>query len=335
MGKNNIDILALTELLVDSILIEAMPIYRGERSMECFDKGGREDFNPVTLADKGIERRVRSGLEEIFVSNFSLQSEEVEYAAEQAKIDFENNAIQINFDPIDGTKAFCEQKPGWACQIGWLKHGKPMGSIIVKPEFDHDNQLTSFKAYACKKNKSGGWNLYKLAFSDTGEILAIEKVKPIQNKSNLIIIQTSGFSREFAPRLVELWQSLVNLGYEVQESRSFKAPTGIGTSALDILAVIEGRAAAAIISNNLPHDLNPGGILIRAHDMWAKTFEDQRYFSRKKAPGFALAGGANMSGYKRVREDISETMQMVFGDLFDQNIRATLPDRSLPTALRP
>ncbi|HRJ12983.1 MAG TPA: inositol monophosphatase family protein, partial [Alphaproteobacteria bacterium] len=245
----------LAQLLVNTLLTEALPYYTGEKDMQCCDKGGRDGvFNPVTLADKSVQKKVSCALADIFGPAFILEGEETYYDAAKAVKDGRRKCFLIYLDPIDGTTAFSNKKPGWVCQIGWMKGGVPGGSVIVKPLFNENNELQGFTAFAVECGPGAAFQKYKMSFNAKGELENMDELLSPNTHEKVILIQTSGFSEAYAKRLPELWATLENLGYQVVESRSRKAFTGIGTAALDFIAILEGRDAGAIISNNLPHD---------------------------------------------------------------------------------
>ena len=72
------------------------------------------DFDPVTEADKAVERHIREGLAQTFPGH-TLEGEE--FGISQGDSDY-----HWIIDPIDGTRAFMTGVPGWGILLG-LRQG--------------------------------------------------------------------------------------------------------------------------------------------------------------------------------------------------------------------
>lgn len=96
--------------------------------MDVENKLGQGGFDPVTVADRGVEALIRGGLSEVWPDS-PIQGEEEGFtpgASEWSWI----------IDPIDGTRAFISGVPQWGILLGLLHEGRPVGGIMRQPYLD-------------------------------------------------------------------------------------------------------------------------------------------------------------------------------------------------------
>jgi histidinol phosphatase-like enzyme (inositol monophosphatase family) len=102
-----------------------LPLFRAEHGL--VDKGGAPDsegggFDPVTDADKGAERAIRTLIAERYPDHGVIGEE---YGEDRPDAEF----VWV-LDPIDGTRAFIAGLPLWTTLIGLRRRGRPvLGSI--------------------------------------------------------------------------------------------------------------------------------------------------------------------------------------------------------------
>ena len=82
-------------------------------------------FNPVTVADKSAEKKIREMIERLY-PNDAIVGEE--YGKKDGSTDF-----TWIIDPIDGTKAFISGIPTWGILLSLLQHKEPVLGIIYQP----------------------------------------------------------------------------------------------------------------------------------------------------------------------------------------------------------
>ncbi len=82
-------------------------------------------FNPVTVADKSTEKKMREMIEKLY-PNDSIVGEE--YGKKDGSTDF-----TWIIDPIDGTKAYISGIPTWGILLSLLRHKEPILGIIYQP----------------------------------------------------------------------------------------------------------------------------------------------------------------------------------------------------------
>ncbi len=82
-------------------------------------------FNPVTIADKSAEKKIRALIEKLY-PNDSIVGEE--YGKKSGSTDF-----TWIIDPIDGTKAFISGIPTWGILLSLVRNGKPIMGVIYQP----------------------------------------------------------------------------------------------------------------------------------------------------------------------------------------------------------
>ena len=82
-------------------------------------------FNPVTVADKSAEKKIREMIEKLY-PNDSIIGEE--YGRKSGSTDF-----TWIIDPIDGTKAFISGIPTWGILLSLVENSKPIMGVIYQP----------------------------------------------------------------------------------------------------------------------------------------------------------------------------------------------------------
>jgi histidinol phosphatase-like enzyme (inositol monophosphatase family) len=97
-----------------------LPLFRADHGL--VDKGGTAGFDPVTEADKGAERAIRTLISAHYPDHGVIGEE---YGEDRPDAEF----VWV-LDPVDGTRAFIAGLPLWTTLIGLRFQGKPvLGSI--------------------------------------------------------------------------------------------------------------------------------------------------------------------------------------------------------------
>ena len=84
-----------------------------------------DGFDPVTSADRAIERVLRGRIIERYPQHGIVAEEEGERAAHSEYTWF--------IDPIDGTRAFMTGSPLWGTLVGLTRAGKPLFGLLCQP----------------------------------------------------------------------------------------------------------------------------------------------------------------------------------------------------------
>jgi myo-inositol-1(or 4)-monophosphatase len=92
------------------------------------DKGGKGGFDPVTEADRGIERYLRVEL--------SARYPAAQIVGEEGGTTGPAGPVQWLIDPIDGTKAYITGVPLWGVLLGLLVDGRPVAGWCRQPYLD-------------------------------------------------------------------------------------------------------------------------------------------------------------------------------------------------------
>ncbi len=95
------------------------------RQTRFVDSKRQDGFDPVTQADRAVERRIRERIEARF-PNHAITGEEF---GDQAGA----SAWRWIVDPIDGTRAFLMGLPVWGCLLGLLRDGEPVAGFMRQP----------------------------------------------------------------------------------------------------------------------------------------------------------------------------------------------------------
>jgi myo-inositol-1(or 4)-monophosphatase len=96
--------------------------FRRSFTIENKDASG---FDPVTSADRAIERVLRATIEKRYPDHGIVAEEEGERAAQ--------SGYTWYIDPIDGTRAFMTGSPLWGTLVGLTYHGKPLFGLLCQP----------------------------------------------------------------------------------------------------------------------------------------------------------------------------------------------------------
>src|SRR5882757_2361633 len=97
-----------------------LPLFRADHGL--VDKGGARGFDPVTEADKGAERAIRTLISARYPHHGVIGEE---YGEDRPDAEW----VWV-LDPVDGTRAFIAGLPVWTTLIGLRHLGTPvLGSI--------------------------------------------------------------------------------------------------------------------------------------------------------------------------------------------------------------
>ncbi len=103
-----------------------LPLFRADHGL--VDKGGAGGFDPVTEADKGAERAIRSLIAERYPHHGVIGEE---YGEDRPDAEW----VWV-LDPVDGTRAFISGLPLWCTLIGLRHEGRPVLGSIGQPVLD-------------------------------------------------------------------------------------------------------------------------------------------------------------------------------------------------------
>ena len=115
--------------------------YGTNLQVECKPEAG---FSPVTQADKEADAHLKESLMAAQPS-YGWLSEESEDDASRLEKD-----IVWVVDPLDGTKAFINNKSEFSVSIGLVENGKPVAGVIFDPLANH--MITAYKGGGVKLN---------------------------------------------------------------------------------------------------------------------------------------------------------------------------------------
>ena len=113
-------LLAVAEAAVDAAGAVLRPAFRAGLAAET-----KADHSPVTEADRGAERAMRTVLAAAFPDH-GLVGEE--FGAERP-----GAALRWVMDPLDGTRAFITGRPSFGVLLALLHEGRPLLGIIDQP----------------------------------------------------------------------------------------------------------------------------------------------------------------------------------------------------------
>ncbi|SEG81078.1 histidinol-phosphatase [Marinobacterium lutimaris] len=85
----------------------------------------KSDDSPVTIADRNVEKMLRSTIEAQYPGHGLLGEE---FGRE--RLDAEHVWV---VDPIDGTRSFITGSPLWGCLIGLMQHNRPVLGLVEVP----------------------------------------------------------------------------------------------------------------------------------------------------------------------------------------------------------
>ena len=100
-----------------------LPLFRADHGVE--NKAGPDDFDPVTMADKGGEIAIRQLISKHFPDHGVIGEE---YGEDRPNAEF----VWV-LDPVDGTRAFVAGLPLWTTLIGLRFQGAPVLGSIGQP----------------------------------------------------------------------------------------------------------------------------------------------------------------------------------------------------------
>lgn len=92
---------------------------------QSFDVISKDDASPVTIADRGVEQRIREILE--------TERPEDGIFGEEFGVKDSQNGLSWVIDPIDGTKSFIVGRPTFGTLIALCREGVPILGIIDQP----------------------------------------------------------------------------------------------------------------------------------------------------------------------------------------------------------
>ena len=120
--------LAVADAAVRELLPEAgaIALRHFRTGVVSEDKGGAFGFDPVTVADRDIEARLRAGLTERFPTHRIVGEEQ----GTTGPADADTYWV---IDPIDGTKAFVSGVPAWGILVGLVVDGRAAGGWVHQP----------------------------------------------------------------------------------------------------------------------------------------------------------------------------------------------------------
>jgi myo-inositol-1(or 4)-monophosphatase len=123
--------LAEADALVRSVLPATGAIAREHfrTGVAAEDKGGRATFDPVTVADRAIEAKLRAAITERYPDHRIVGEEQGTTGPGDA-------AAEWVIDPIDGTKAFITGVPAWGTLIGLVVDGATVAGWLHQPYLD-------------------------------------------------------------------------------------------------------------------------------------------------------------------------------------------------------
>ena len=113
-------------------------------------------FNPVTIADKSTEKKIRELLEKLYPDDGIVGEE---YGKKKGSSDF-----TWIIDPIDGTKAFISGIPTWGILLSLVRNNEPVIGVIYQPftgELFWGGFGQSFKQMKLKKGNPQTLNVRK------------------------------------------------------------------------------------------------------------------------------------------------------------------------------
>jgi histidinol phosphatase-like enzyme (inositol monophosphatase family) len=112
--------------LADAARAEALRWSEADWAVENKNEGG--DFDPVTRADRAVERVMRDLIEARWPDH-GIAGEEFGVTRAGARWTW-------SLDPIDGTRAFICGLPSWTVLIALLDEGRPVVGVIDAPKVD-------------------------------------------------------------------------------------------------------------------------------------------------------------------------------------------------------
>ncbi len=136
--------------VVRSCSREALDFFRSHAT--AVDNKLDEGFDPVTAADRHVERLLREHLRDL-VGDLPVIGEEEGVTGDPSQ------GLAWIIDPIDGTRAFISGQPQWGTIVGLLNDGSPIAGWMHLPVLDESytavgNQLTHRSGLPNRANTS-------------------------------------------------------------------------------------------------------------------------------------------------------------------------------------
>lgn len=104
----------------------ALALTHFRTELDADDKGSPQGYDPVTVADRGIEDLLRDGLAQAFPDHRVVGEERGTTGPADATVEWV-------IDPIDGTKAFVSGVPAWGVLIGLVVDGVATAGWLHQP----------------------------------------------------------------------------------------------------------------------------------------------------------------------------------------------------------
>jgi histidinol phosphatase-like enzyme (inositol monophosphatase family) len=116
---------AFALILADAAAKAALPLFRQSGLGTDNKLAHLSRFDPVTEADKGAERAIRTLIKRDFPDHGVIGEE---YGEDRPDAEF----VWV-LDPVDGTRAFISGLPLWTTLIGLRHRGRPVLGLIAQP----------------------------------------------------------------------------------------------------------------------------------------------------------------------------------------------------------
>lgn len=117
------DFLSFAHTLADAAAGETLPRFQAGVGVD--DKGGSDEFDPVTEADRAAEDIIRARIKSAYPGHGRL--------GEERGLERGSEALTWVIDPIDGTRAYICGIPLWTTLIALNDGTKPVLGVIDQP----------------------------------------------------------------------------------------------------------------------------------------------------------------------------------------------------------
>jgi myo-inositol-1(or 4)-monophosphatase len=119
---------AMLDVALDVVRVGGrQAVTRFRRPLEVTDKSGGAAFDPVTQADREVERVVREGLLAAYPDHGFLGEEQGEVG---------HGRVRWVLDPIDGTRSFMSGMPTWGTLLGLVVDDVAVAGLVHQPYTD-------------------------------------------------------------------------------------------------------------------------------------------------------------------------------------------------------
>jgi len=125
MDRTNIPILELEDFAIELAQTAGNIAKAHFRKSFTIENKGADAFDPVTSADKAIERVLRAAIAERYPEHGIVGEEEAERDS--------RSPYRWYIDPIDGTRAFMIGSPLWGTLVGLTHHDVPLFGLLCQP----------------------------------------------------------------------------------------------------------------------------------------------------------------------------------------------------------